>query len=293
MQIHTLVKKTTTTGLNYAEDLRAFLQPLHELNLNIYHFTYQRFRQLSPKKYLRIASINTNIEFMTQYLNIIDEFPEDSFSENFVERSIMHPVFMFDNFSEPGNKIHELMSKYEIGNCITLTLVDKISSDIEVFWFYIDPQTRADWRNQIINEVNTLKHFILSIKSHAPKLFQHTALDERELHSYDPLYHTQTKIINACEKLIKPDISLNNSIKLNCHQYHLGYPFHTALSIMETHILILYFRNASAKEIGQELGISFRTVEKHIDNIRFKSFFQESRLLRKALYDCPLFMSLV
>jgi DNA-binding CsgD family transcriptional regulator len=93
------------------------------------------------------------------------------------------------------------------------------------------------------------------------------------------------------------DESITNLSKqefFNVNHYYFGYIFEdNYLTKREVECLKLFFMGKTAKQIAKNLSISFRTVEKHIENIRIKAKLSDSSELKSRLFECKSFLDLI
>lgn len=160
-----------------------------------------------------------------------------------------------------------------------ITIIENKSNSCEFFSFF--GNIKDNWLiNFYINNLSIFKKFILYFKYIfndtlkkaeqnkivIPRSWNHIVFREQKT-----LYTMQDKI-SKLEKIIDKELSKNVD--------------YYKLSIREKEIIKQLEQGRTSKEIGKFLGISYRTVEKHLENIKLKfNCNTRSKIISKCRFD--------
>ncbi|MBS0272533.1 MAG: LuxR family transcriptional regulator [Proteobacteria bacterium] len=129
------------------------------------------------------------------------------------------------------------------------------------FWFFGTTRDNSQIINFYINNMNVLQHFILYFKNRAEHLY--------DIRDSSKLISTQ---ITPLKENIIEEIDIHNFLQKIPHAKHYLNGKHSGkfLSRREADCLLLFAQGRSMKEIGEHMGLSPRTIETHINNIKNK-----------------------
>lgn len=151
-----------------------------------------------------------------------------------------------------------LYSEFNIWNF--LLVYERLSTYGDV-WFFGTTRENTQIINFYLNNLNVLQHFIHYFKGKAEHLFDIRDSSKLILAKINPLKET-----------IIEEVDSQNFIKKISHSKHYlnGKYSGKFLSRREAECLFFFAQGRSMREIGEHFGLSPRTVETHINNIKIK-----------------------
>lgn len=291
-----LLKELTLLGLKHVNDVQNLITPLHDLGIN--HFSYSQYSNKD-----RIVLLSSNFEFMQNYEQKITSYKEQSFTENqsisCSGLSLLSPQNLIFSSSDIFNKvdkktlenkseIHRDQIKFGMKSWVVIKNYNIYSGESEMYWFY-SPFEKEKGVRDLFNHLPSLHLYSLHFKSRTKKLIEKIKASNKK-------FDNNSAVLDK-----KEDFYLNNKVickntvqlELDIKRYYLGYPFsENYLSRRELECLKLFFIGMTAKQISRELGISYRTVEKHMENISHKADICHYHELRQKLFYCQSFIGM-
>lgn len=195
-----------------------------------------------------------------------------------VDPSLIHPSHYQTGLNFPSTHQHsefqatlgtDCVKKFDINH--PLAIIDR-QFDYCDFYFFGAPTAHSNVLNSYINHVHLLK-------DRYPEYFKHACRDliaEMDDHAVD-LNQLKPESFAASSNVLKILASIENDFLHDITN-------NSCLSHREQQCLMLYRTGLSAKESAPLLGISYRTVEAHMNSIKRKLGVKHKReLLRTAL----------
>ena len=164
-------------------------------------------------------------------------------------------------YSEFSDQPSFVVSRCEFNIDNGIILAQPMENAIELYYF---ATTRDDYKavGKLLRNLDSLYRFILYFKEKAKKLIDEAVKQKFSI----PLINQQTYIdrLNQSIEQKQRDQFLSETSITRFYSKSEEY----YLTIREAECLKLLFRNFSAKEIASDLGISPRTAETHLNNIK-------------------------
>jgi DNA-binding CsgD family transcriptional regulator len=230
--------------------------------------------------YLKVYKDGTRIDLNNNHTKAYEYYYVET--TDYQNQTVESQPFRFkDNIllwsSFPDDKFWQVMrSEFNIANGITF--LDQYEHYCEIFHFASN-RDNTQIVNFYLNNIASLKAFILYFKEKGSKLLDKAEKNKLQIINPPSLLQEEKTIeildINNNEFIKQLDINrFNHKEKTN----------KIALTKRESECLALAMRGQSAKYIGRHLGISPRTVEQYIQNLKVKfNANSKCELLHKVL----------
>ncbi len=234
------------------------------LDLGITSLTHSRY--LKNGKMLRIAS---DAEWSEIYFkNNFHSHPEG------YHASIEQVCSGFSDLNitlwsgRPNTEIYKILANYGIWNGITLCTKDQDSLE---GWSFGSTLDNDEIINFYLANLQLLKNFVLYMKDKAKDILDVTDTDK--LFSYNLGGYAEN--LDLTRKLIE------FSKTTQAERFYLDKSNKTYITKREFEVLCQLSRGKSFKEVGLVLGISHRSIEAHMDNIKTKyNLHKKSEVLK-------------
>lgn len=289
MSIKHLMKTIDPRSLQYCSKFSELIKKLKTLSID--GMAYTVFQDTPYNLQIRTSFFYSSEQLLVSYINDLDNWKEEIFFENqkyplkkntfyLPEDSRYLTTLVQDSPMWKINMEHGILQSF----CICLR--DELQKKSELFWFYTSAE-ETHWIMQQIENISTIKKFILYFKDEMESMVNTSLLTKEEWGYFSTMGMNKNAVLNNKIQ------SLEQLIDIPVKKYHLGYPFSAPLSSKEFEVLKLYFSGYSAEYSAAILNVSKRTVEKHVENILSKSTVTGLKELRIALSNCPLLYGLI
>jgi LuxR family transcriptional regulator, quorum-sensing system regulator SolR len=232
-------------------DIAKICEPLKKF-FNINDFNYEKIYKDNSKIKLTsrpdwmLCYYKQGFQYMGEY-----EVSFDQFQSGYKLTSVMSNQCIFTTARE----------EFNIDN--GLVLVDKYDDYCELFWF---GSIKGDHQaiNFYINNMDLLRRFIL--------YFKEKAADIIERANKERIVLPDKKIIIQGKSDLSKFSKRNNFIKaIRVEHYRLSGKYsHISLTEREFECAVCMLEGKTAEHTGNDLGLSRRTVETHLSNLRSK-----------------------
>lgn len=252
------IKSAFLHNKKHVQDIGQITSTLTKLNIE--HFNYTKYRSK-----VRMVEPFDLPKYVESYLNEIDTFPREIFSENNIglvtDKISLYPPAVVKT---ENNKIIQMETAHGIGHGISFIKNDKMNDVMEVFTFY-GSTDNPNFLNIVFHKTAELENFCYSFKEKAARIINEGCGNNKiYLPNVTPFSNYSTK----------ESIQSKQSFKVNKY-YLIGLNENAYLTKKEFMCLKLYGKGFSAKEISEELFLSHRTIEKHLENVRKKSIYYD------------------
>ncbi|WP_423062429.1 helix-turn-helix transcriptional regulator [Candidiatus Paracoxiella cheracis] len=243
----------------YQDQVNQLCKPLQE------HFGIEYIDHLHVTTDHRIYGLSNNPQIPHSYLEY--EIPKyDPFINRADSSSIPKICMPLATIKEYGNKDELKLVEWASGLNVGQPILFKQDTedggyDISVFF---NQSNNPNAINTYLNNVSTILDFIQYFRRETYPLMQ--KLDEygiplpeivgKDYYNAPNIFISNKEIIRTCSLGEMFELGSSNPIQL--------------LSQREKQCVLLYIQNKTAREISAKLNISYRTVEKHIDNAKAK-----------------------
>lgn len=197
------------------------------------------------------------------------------FSIKFIEQTESGSIFCKENFTTcldqdyvftywPNSPLDVTMSLYfehNKWNGITATKIDSRCNQIELYGFFTE-RANTHIQNLWFMYKPLLLKFIQHFDKHKPHLLIPSLSCKQEL----------LELAKGFNSYIPPSKYEQESQQMQQALHQMQTVFCEPLTKRESEVHFLYSKGADPKTIGRRFGISYRTVEKHIENIKSKSY---------------------
>ncbi len=272
-----VVELATKRGLSKSKEIIEITKPLRQLDI-------QGFSHCKYIGYTRVVHINSNPDYLNVYLKKLYHYNSNSFSESHLKNKIVgffNPYFLLKKMNEC--QIANDQRKMGMKTALGITLHDKASNITESFFFYSNT-VKPEWIYKQLSSSEKLAKYILYFKEKTNQFYQEISVKPAEVNELINPPRPEILTGNYPQNLLH-----KNDFDLGITQYNFGYPFTSSLSLREYDCLKMVYTGLTAKQIGNRLSISYRTVEKHLANIRQKANHIDLNLLRQKLFKNQLF----
>ncbi len=282
-----IVQLTTQRAIGKMHELVEISKPLHLLGVQ--HFTYGRI-----VKNVRCLNVSNHPSYLNNLLENVNKYPVHDFLEYWLSAlGFKYPRHVFSSHDvikkiSKDSDIIMLQCAHSMYNPVSIPLFDDRNDTVEIFSFYAST-TEASCLYRNLSQVGQLANFILYFKEKAHKLLCEIELttDEQQNFLSNP---ANTKEL----PLKRPSLSSQaNEIDFKIKCYDLGSPFTVSLSLREFACLKMAYVGMTAKQIAKIIPLSYRTVEKHLANIRIKANNRDLSDIRQMLFQNSFFQLLI